>query len=450
MRAPELIDAAISHRVLVFGSLPPEGRDLDLLVREDEKRAISTSLTQAGFVRKASEWARFASCSVEIVELVDAASWALSATELDALFDDALIIEGLHNVVRPSPPHALLILAQRIACGDGVLDEKRRSRLQQALAEDPDVWARARTMAPGWSATEAIDALEGLWRTGNRIPAAQRTAARRERQIAREGPAGARARVASAVGRISQLRRGAVVALSGLDGAGKSSQAAALCDVLEHLGYKVIVVRTRIAWDDSLWTVTGPIKRLLRPPLRLLTTLRPPSAPRPRPIAREQPDEGNDALVPDQPLASDPVTLVRESSPLLTDLWTLVITLANASLQWKLMRRELLRGYIVICDRYTLDSIVELRYSYGTERRYRGARAAMSTLYPKPVRAFFLDVSPQAALARKGEWGMQWLSEHREIYLEECERLGVRLLDGELPPADICDEIAREVWLSDI
>jgi thymidylate kinase len=127
-----------------------------------------------------------------------------------------------------------------------------------------------------------------------------------------------------------------------------------------------------------------------------------------------------------------------------------MITLANASSQWKLMHRQLLRGGVVICDRYTLDSIVELRYSYGRTRRYRAARAALRSLYPTPVRAYFLDVSPEAALERKGEWGIRWLTEHRDLYLEECERLGVRMLDGEQPQADICAEIAREVWLSGI
>ncbi len=222
-------------------------------------------------------------------------------------------------------------------------------------------------------------------------------------------------------------------------------------DTLELLGYKATVVRTRIAWEDSLWSIAGPVRRLVRPPLRALSALRPPPPPRPRPIAREQLNEDDqEGAADEQPLTPDLVTQVRESSSLLTELWTLIITLANASSQWKLMRRHLLSGDIVISDRYTLDSIVELRYSYGTERRFRAARMALSRLYPTPVRAFFLDVSPDVALERKGEWGIEWLSEHRDLYLEECEQLGVRLLDGEQPRADICAEIAREVWISGI
>ena len=35
-----MVDAAAADRVLVFGSPPPEGRDLDLLARESEKKAL--------------------------------------------------------------------------------------------------------------------------------------------------------------------------------------------------------------------------------------------------------------------------------------------------------------------------------------------------------------------------------------------------------------------------
>jgi thymidylate kinase len=475
MKAPELVDATVAEQVLVYGSLPPHGRDLDLLVREPEERALSVCLPEAGFTRLGSEWARFAACSVEVVELTRATDWNLPADELTALFGEGLEIGGLHHLVRPSPHHTLLILARRIAGGDGVIGGKLHLRLEHALAEDPDAWIHAGARAEIWGARAALRALQGAWRAHRADPthdptisAADHAAARRERRRARsEHHTGGRARLRSAVKELPRPRRGAVVALSGLDGAGKSSQATALRDVLERLGHDAVVVRTRIAWDDSLWTIAGPIKQLLALPLRLLGSLRRARADEPGPDVRERAEPGPGSQerpgdgkrsegkldggdLYERPATTHPVTIVREGSPLLTDLWTLMITLANASAQWKLMRRQLLRGGVVICDRYTLDSIVELRYSYGAERPFRGARAALALLYPKPVCAFFLDVSPEVALERKGEWGIQWLSEHRELYLQECERLGVRLLDGEQPQAEICAEVAREVWLSGI
>jgi thymidylate kinase len=442
VNAPELVDSAVAGRVLVYGSLPPDGRDLDLLVREREERLIIARLADAGFASKSGEWARFTGCSAEIVELTGAASWHLPSDELDLLFAEGQEIEGLHNLVRPSAHHALLILARRLTGGAGVLDQKLRARVERALLEDPEAWARARERADRWRAASSLKALHDAWRTGARVPRMRRAAARRERVRAGAGPHHAARRLLGAVARqLPRPHRGAVIAFSGLDGAGKSSQAAALRDTLDRLGYDAIVVRTRITWDDWLWTVARPIKRLVGLPLRAWSRARSAlGASEPLP-AHERDDDAP---------AHDPVTRMREASSILTDLWTLTIVVANASSQWRLMHRQLLRGGIVICDRYTLDSIVALRYSYGSERPLRAARMALSRLYPRPVRAYLIDVLPETALARKGEWGIAWLTRHRELYLEECERLGVRVLDGEQPDAETSAQVAGELWLNGI
>jgi thymidylate kinase len=455
--AAELVDSLLARRALIYGSTPPQARDLDLLVREPEERVLRAELPRAGFASSGAEWVRFAACSADIVELTGAASWSLPAAELVSLFEESVRLDGMRNLARPSPHHTLLILARRVACGDGVLSEKLRARLEGALGEHPQAWAEARARASAWSAPAALQALEQSWRTGARVPASQRAAARRERPSpdATRGPA--RARLRAVRRRVAHRRLGGtVIAFSGLDGAGKSSQALALCETLERIGRDAIVVRTRIRWDDSLWSISEPIKRLLAPAAHVLAArisadpLPPPSrALAGAPSGADRPSPYPDAANP-APEVRHPVTRIREQSPLLTDLWTMAITFANAALQWRLMRRALLRGAIVICDRYTLDSIVELRYSYGSERPLRSARGALRLLYPRPKRAYFLDVSPQAALERKGEWGLQWLTEHRELYLQECERGAVRVLDGERPVDELCAEIAREVWLSGI
>jgi thymidylate kinase len=450
MTAPELIDAAVAGRVLVYGSLPPGGRDLDLLVRPPERDAAGACLASGGFVRRGDRWARFAGCSAEVVELTDAASWRLPAAELQELFGEGLAIDGLAKVVRPSPHHDLLILARRLVAGAGELDLKRRARLKRALDQDPGAWERARERADSWRADVALQALEQTWRSGAAIAPARRAQARRE--LGDAGRRGARARLARLLEPVRRLPRPGqtrVVALSGLDGAGKSSQAIALSKTLERLGHEAVVVRTRITWDDLLWTIARPLKRLLMPALRLVAARGPRRAANVRPAAIER-EPASAPDVPRTPRTEDPVTLVREGSAILTGLWTLLITLANAVSQWRSMRRALLGGAVVICDRYTLDSIVELRYSYGSQRPLRAARAALAALYPTPARAYFLDVQPQTALARKGEWGLQWLSEHRDLYLQECPRIGVCPIDGERPRDEICAEIARDVWLSGI
>jgi len=252
--APELIDRALGSRTLVYGSLPPEGRDLDLLVRPAEKAQIEDLLLAAGFLRRGESWARFAQCTVELVDLTPAAAWQLPADELDALFDEAWPLDGFVNLARPAPHHLLLILARRTADEGGRLDGRRRVVIRGALDEDPDAWERAYNRAPAWSAERPLERLHEL-----------------ERQPVANVDAGDGGRP------LRRTSRGAVIAFSGLDGAGKSTQALALRDTLDRLGYDATIVWTRIIWDDALWRIALPIKAALERPLRMLAGKRSPS-----------------------------------------------------------------------------------------------------------------------------------------------------------------------------
>lgn len=443
------IDRALSRRVLVYGSLPPAGRDLDLLARAPERRAIEARLAASGFVTREDEWARFADCTVEVVELANPSSWELPDEEIEALLAEGRLLGGCEHLVRPAPHHSLLILARRLAASPGgALDSKRRIRLEQSCTEDPRAWERARERAAPWHASAAVAALEHVHRDGA-VPADLLSAARAERRERRRRaqPALRRLLAGARDMRSHAPASGKMVALSGLDGAGKSSQAADLQRTLERLGFDAIVVRTRISWEDWLWRVVPIVKRATALPASAIGALRSRTGPARTGAARTGPAQTAPA---ETGAAHDPVHLAREGSELLTNAWTVVIALANAWSQWRLMYRQLARGGIVICDRYTLDSIVAMRYSYGGERPFKPLRAVLAILYPRPVRAYFLDVSPATALERKGEWGEEWLTRHRELYLQECPRLGVTVLDGEKPREDICARIAREVWLSGV
>lgn len=451
MSIAALIDAALNDRVLVYGSLPPAGRDLDLLLREPQRAQAEAQLTQAGCARRGATFARFANCTAEIVELCNAAQWDLCDPELEALFEQAQPLAELRWLVRPSPHHSLLILARRLVGEQGVLSDKLRARAAQAVEEDPAAWSMARSHAERWRAHVALEALEHVYLSRAPLPRALLDAARQEQRAAGRRPRVLRqvARSPRKLRRAARKRVGVVVSFSGLDGSGKSFQAAALCEVLQRLGHEAVVVRTRISWEEWLWEMVPRVKRLIEPVARLLLATQ-------TLLAHGKLGTGPDpdsTVAPARPSASradDPVGRLRERSPLLTDIWILVITLANAWSQWRLMGKHLLRGSIVICDRYTLDSLVELRYRYGTSRPLRPLRATLARIYRDPRRAYFLDVSPQTAFQRKGEWGIAWLSAHRALYLEECSQMGVKPLDGERPPDQICAEVAEQVWLSAI
>jgi hypothetical protein len=57
------VDSLIGERAVVFGSLPPAGRDLDLLLRPAAEAAPAGELPEKGFVSKRGIWARFGACT---------------------------------------------------------------------------------------------------------------------------------------------------------------------------------------------------------------------------------------------------------------------------------------------------------------------------------------------------------------------------------------------------
>src|SRR5215208_7714998 len=85
----ELIDAAVDDRVLAFSPPPPEGRDLDLLVRPPEEKAVDALLSREGFLGNGWERVRFRDCTAEAVDVVPAGSLGLPADELERLYAQA-------------------------------------------------------------------------------------------------------------------------------------------------------------------------------------------------------------------------------------------------------------------------------------------------------------------------------------------------------------------------
>ena len=426
MSLVERIDAAISGRVLLFGSLPPIARDLDLLVRPEQADELARSLEAAGFTRRGNTWARFDRCEVEVVDLVPATGWGLPPDELESLFEQAVPVGNAGNVVRPSPHHQLLILARRIARGDGRLDSKRRGRIDEALSEAPDAWLEAGRRTSLWGAETALASLEELHARGRKVSSVRRVRALTERYEA-GGNSGADARVKA----IKQVRprrpRGAVVSFSGLDGSGKTSQAKYLRESLQRLGYDAVIEWTRLSYNPSLDWIASPVKVVMRLLRRTKT-----------PKAGHRPSAG--AL-------PDPAKELRRSSPWITRLWATVVSLANVSSQWKATRAHVRAGRIVLCDRYSLDSAVHLRYRYGVDESFAFQNWLVRRLSLVPLASFWLDVPAEVALERKTEqYTLGQLELQRRLYQEECAALEVTRFDGTRPREELCLEVIHAVW----
>ena len=433
LQAPllQVVDDLLPGRALVFGTPPPAGRDLDLLVRPDEEEALSAGLAGHGFLRRGHRWARFDGCHAEVVEVFPAAGWALPAEELSALFSDGTPLEGTPHLVRPAPAHTLLILARRLVRGDGRLDPKRRAHVERAL-QHPGAWDEAARRAPAWGAVSALALLRQAVEDDRRAGPLARARALTEGHLA----AGRSALGAALRAGRSLLHRpphGRVIAISGIDGSGKTSQAEALRAALEALGYEAVTAWTRITLNPSVEKVGTAAKRLLRP----LVASRAGAA-----------GGGTATVTADEAGTSEEIgRLVRRRSPLLNHAWITYVALLNARSQRQATRRHLRRGRMVICDRYTLDSAVHLRYKYGSDTRLGFETGLIRLLSPTPAAAFLLDVDAGVALARKAdEFGLTDLHRFAELYRREYGAHGVVRLDGAQPAEALCTSIARRVW----
>jgi thymidylate kinase len=222
-------------------------------------------------------------------------------------------------------------------------------------------------------------------------------------------------------------RRGVVVAFSGLDGAGKSSQAQRLRGALAARG-----VESAVHW---LPLGHSGLQRWLRS-----------AAVRIASSARTRADSRTPAAA--APFAGTRQgRAIRERSGLVTHAWTGVVAVIYAVTYRIAVARHARRGRILIFDRYTVDAAAQLRYFQGSRRDFRFQLWILRALAPPPARAYLLDVDPSIALARKAEqYGLEQLSVQAELLRAEAERFGATRLDGDRDPDELADQILNEVW----
>jgi thymidylate kinase len=317
---------------------------------------------------------------------------------LDELFTQATPLPSLERVCAPAPHHELLILARRLGRSPGPLSEKHAARIDSALQLDPDAWEKAAAIAAHWRAGPQLAALRRLRATG---------AGRRQ---LRWWP--------------RRHRRGTVIALCGLDGAGKSTQTELLAAALAKLGYDVSTEWTRITYNSALATIALPVKALLGV------------------------DRAERVRSSTESADRNPAHRLRQRSRLVGHAWVTIVAVLNALALRRTSQHHLRRGRVLIRDRYLLDSTVQLVDRYGAGRELRLQRALLTRLAPRCARCYFLDVNPDTAYRRKPEhFDTSDLIRQRELYLRFLDPLeGIRI-DGERPAEETFAEIAGDVWL---
>ena len=215
-------------------------------------------------------------------------------------------------------------------------------------------------------------------------------------------------------------RKPVVVALSGLDGSGKSSQSTGVADRLREAGHGV-----RVHW---MALGHSTVQRRLR---RLASGARNRS--------------GRSAARPGAPvLEVDGVTKHRAARhPLVTHAWVLLLAVVYG-LHFRRTARRCAEE-VVIFDRYTLDAIAQSRYFYDPDRSFRAARWLLRLLAPTPQLSYLLDVPPEVALARKQEqYDAAQLRLQSRLLMEEASHLNVRVLDGTRPADELTEELVAQ------
>ena len=259
-RAAAMLDRTLRLPLLVVGSLPDQARDLDLMVRDEHRTELEQALRQAGFHRQGTEWSADPATDLAgaVVDLLGALDVGVPAAELDRMETAADAIPGLRHLLRPAPDAALLLLAVQRG-GSGRLDARRRQRIADALATDPDAFDRAAEVAPRWSAGARLAWLREAYEGSGAGSRSARLRATREAHGKAHPPLRAWWR---AIRPPAEPLR--VVGLSGLDGSGKSTRARLLTEALTRSGFRVDVLWDRLGYHALLRWVTAPLRVGLR------------------------------------------------------------------------------------------------------------------------------------------------------------------------------------------
>jgi len=212
----------------------------------------------------------------------------------------------------------------------------------------------------------------------------------------------------------AKLPRGRLIAFSGVDGSGKSTQVKLLQERFRGLHKNT----------KRVWCRWRPITSL--PLLTILLRL------------------GYAEVHPTSSIGFVETRIPRNGG--LAFLWSTLTQIDNFVKTGTMVLIPLMLGRTVICDRYVLDLMVEGMADLKDQPGRTRLGYKLLRFLPRPQQAFLVRVDPHVAFERKPD--MPTLSHFRaraELYNELADDLGVVVLDGSLSPEVIHDEIWRRI-----
>jgi thymidylate kinase len=205
-----------------------------------------------------------------------------------------------------------------------------------------------------------------------------------------------------------------IVVLMGLDGSGKSTQAALLAQWLKDRGVKAAVVWMR---GDSY--VTLPVLKVAKTLLGA-----------PRAEKRGQPEtEGAE-----RQYAESKRSVFR--NPLARALWRALV-LFDFYITYRLAFGKLPGDVaVVILDRYIYDSLIDIDSGFGSKGAEvkRLLNSSWTRLFPKPDRVILLQIPPAEAMRRKSDIpSMAYLVERSDLYKLVAAEVRAAVVDATKP-----------------
>lgn len=218
------------------------------------------------------------------------------------------------------------------------------------------------------------------------------------------------------------LRPRLVVAVSGVDGSGKSTLSQSVAMNLDRVGVPVGRV-----WTRPGMRVPGWLYVLARAGKKLLG---------------QEPSPGLDRMAEGGPAGG-----LASRRGIVGWTWTMLVTL---SFLIDVRRQHIRASGVLLYDRHLLDALATLDFVYeGVDLRLH--RAVVRRGLPKPSLSLYLDVPVEVAVARKpgdmfGEYAVRRQLESYEACRDEVEDL--RRLSGTRPADELAAIVTR--WLAEL
>ncbi len=204
--------------------------------------------------------------------------------------------------------------------------------------------------------------------------------------------------------------RGFLIAISGIDGSGKTTQ-------IDTLEAKLRATDTHVL---RIWSRWRPISSL---PLLALFL------------------RSGYAIVH----STSSIGFVETNIPWkrgVASLWCLLTQLDNFMKTTVKLIIPLIAGYTIICDRYILDLLVEGMADLHDPSTSNRLGYRLLRVLPRPNAAFFIDVNAEVAFGRKPDLpSLTHFIERVKLYRELSKTMGGEILDGGQPRERIRDEI---------